>query len=62
MSVYEILEIQSIGSLYVKLPGGGNRLKLRIYGEIAGDIIKIEWLEVQPIVKIIVQDYDEILS
>ncbi len=54
MFIYEILEIQSIGSLYIKLSENNNRFKLQIYNEIIRSIVKIKWLEVQPIVKIIV--------
>ena len=42
MFVYKILEIQSIGSLYVKLSGDSNRLKPRTYNETIKDITKIE--------------------
>ena len=39
-------EIQSIKSLYIKLFGDGNRPKLRIYNEIAKDIVNIEQLKI----------------
>jgi len=44
------------------LPGNNNRPKLQIRGKTAKDITKTEQLKIQPTVKIIVQDYNEILS
>ncbi|HYT41885.1 MAG TPA: hypothetical protein VEP90_06035 [Methylomirabilota bacterium] len=51
--------MQPIGSPYVKLPGDGNRLKPRTYGETTKDAARTEWLGVRPTVKSIVQDYNE---
>ncbi len=62
MSIYKISEIQPIESLYIKLPRNGNRLKLQTYNKTIKDTIKIEWLKIQPIVKNIVQNYNETSS
>ncbi len=55
-------EIQPIGLLYIKLPGNGNRPKLQIRGKTTKSIVKIEWLKIRSIIKIIVQNYNKISS
>ena len=53
--------MQSIRSLYIKLSENNNKLKLQIRNKTTRGPIRIEWLRVQPTVKIIVQDYNKTL-